>query len=250
MNEKSFTLEDFYAHDCYRKILNNNGISSECMIPLYHGSPNKICKPQYGFGQDKHDYGRGFYTTLDYNLACEWAVCTNSGKNGYIHKYILDTLGLSILNLNEKYGVLTWLATLTKHRSAAATKRYKINEQKLIEKYYDPEIETFDAIIGYRADDSFFSFAKQAIRGDIDICLLNEIMMQGNLGYQIFLQSKKAFDNLKEIDMCAEGFYKEVDYEQYSSLYNSRDNKARNYVTELIESDKNTLTDTIEKYLD
>lgn len=246
----SFTIEDFYAHDCNRTILKSEGTDTSCLIPLYHGSPNKICNPQYGFGEDKHDYGRGFYTTLDFELACEWAVCTSSGQNGYVHKYILDTLGLSILNLNEEYKILTWLATLAKHRSAATSRKYKINEQKLINKYYDKEIETYDIIIGYRADDSFFSFAKQAIRGEVDISLLEEIMKQGKLGYQVFLQSERAFNSIKEVDMCPAGYYEEVDYKKFSSLYNTRDSKARDYVANLIESERNTLTDTIEKYLD
>lgn len=245
----TYTIEDFYAHDCHRMILKNEGINLEYMIPLYHGSPNKICIPQYGFGEDKHDYGKGFYTTLDFELACEWAVCTSKNKNGYVHKYLLDTLDLSILNINEKYGVLTWLATLAKHRSAANSRKYKINAERLINKYYDSEIKEYDIIVGYRADDSFFSFAKRAIRDEVDINLLDEIMRQGKLGYQIFLQSQKAFDNIKEIDMCTEGYYKEVNFERYNDLYNSRDSKARNYVANLIDSERNTLTNTIENYL-
>ena len=30
-------------------------------IILYHGSPNKIVTPVFCGGDDKHDYGRGFY---------------------------------------------------------------------------------------------------------------------------------------------------------------------------------------------
>lgn len=246
----TYSIEDFYAHDCNRAILKNEGIDSEILIPLYHGSPNKICVPQYGYGEDKHDYGRGFYTTLEYELACEWAVCTSAGENGYVHKYLLDTSELSIINLNEKYGVLTWLATLAKHRSAGTSKKYRVNVQKLIDKYYKSEIEDYDVIVGYRADDSFFKFAKQAIRGEVDISLLEEIMKQGKLGYQVFLQSSKAFEKIKEVDMCKEGYYREVDFEKYSNLYNSRDGKAREYVENLIESERNTLSDTIEKYID
>ena len=44
-------------------------------IILYHGSPNKIVTPIFGGGDDKHDYGRGFYLTENIGLAKEWAVC-------------------------------------------------------------------------------------------------------------------------------------------------------------------------------
>ena len=33
-------------------------------IILYHGSPNKIVTPVFGGGDDKHDYGRGFYLSV------------------------------------------------------------------------------------------------------------------------------------------------------------------------------------------
>ena len=32
-------------------------------IILYHGSPNQQVFPQYGLGDEKHDYGKGFYLT-------------------------------------------------------------------------------------------------------------------------------------------------------------------------------------------
>lgn len=44
-------------------------------ITLYHGSPNETLVPTYGKGEEKHDYGRGFYLTPDIELAREWAVC-------------------------------------------------------------------------------------------------------------------------------------------------------------------------------
>ena len=44
-------------------------------IILYHGTPEQIVTPAYGCGDDKHDYGRGFYLTENLDLAKEWAVC-------------------------------------------------------------------------------------------------------------------------------------------------------------------------------
>ena len=51
-------------------------------IILYHGSPNKIVTPIFGGGDDKHDYGRGFYLTENIGLAKEWAVCRPNEQNG------------------------------------------------------------------------------------------------------------------------------------------------------------------------
>lgn len=49
---------------------------------LYHGTPNKEVVPVYGGGNDRHDYGRGFYLTESIELAKEWAVCRPDEKTG------------------------------------------------------------------------------------------------------------------------------------------------------------------------
>lgn len=95
------------------------------IITLYHGTPNEFVTPQYGYGEDKHDYGKGFYLTENIELAKEWAVCRPTETNGWVHKYELDISDLKILDF-QKYDVLSWLAELMKHRDAADTKRYKV----------------------------------------------------------------------------------------------------------------------------
>ena len=35
-------------------------------ITLYHGTPDKLVIPKYGGGNEKHDYGKGFYLTVQY----------------------------------------------------------------------------------------------------------------------------------------------------------------------------------------
>lgn len=241
--------EIIFADKMYRALCKNKGVdASNSKYYLYHGTAIESFTPTYGFGEDKHDYGRGFYLTLELDLAREWAICTDNSI-GYVHKYWLDTSNLSILDFNEHYSVLTWLATLASHRHASSGKKHVLNETKLIEKYYKPEIKNYDVIVGYRADDSFFSFAKRAIKGEVDICLLDGIMHSGELGYQIFLQSEKAFKALKEIKTPGCDYFEAVSKSKYYDSFERKDSKARQYVADLIESDKNTLTDTIEKYL-
>lgn len=52
------------------------------IITLFHGSPYESVTPEYGLGNDKHDYGRGFYLTANVELAKEWAVCRPDESNG------------------------------------------------------------------------------------------------------------------------------------------------------------------------
>lgn len=48
-------------------------------ISLFHGTFEKNVVPTYGLGEEKHDYGKGFYLTENIELAKEWAVCRADG---------------------------------------------------------------------------------------------------------------------------------------------------------------------------
>lgn len=86
------------------------------IMQLYHGSENIVKKPEFGKGNFKNDYGRGFYCTQNIELAKEWA-CGNK-KDGFVNEYILHDKGLNIIRLNSpQYNILNWLAVLTHHRS-------------------------------------------------------------------------------------------------------------------------------------
>lgn len=58
---------------------------------LYHGTSEKKVQPTYGLGDEKHDYGKGFYLTESSDLAREWAVCRPNETNGWLHKFELDS---------------------------------------------------------------------------------------------------------------------------------------------------------------
>ncbi len=90
---------------------------------LYRGTSDKVVIPTFGLGDEKHDYGKGFYLTDNAELAKEWAVCHPNQTDGWVHKYELDTEGLRILDFEEK-DILSWLAELMKHSDAADSKRY------------------------------------------------------------------------------------------------------------------------------
>lgn len=204
-------------------------------IILYHGTPDEVVNPVYGGGQNKHDYGRGFYLTEDIELAKEWAVCRPSQQNGWVHKYELDCTDLKIFDFQKK-NVLSWLAELMKHRDAADTKRYRMLAAKFIEKY-GIDVNFYDVIKGWRADASYFYIAKEFVRDNIDIEILEELLSLGGLGIQYCLKSKLAFSKLREIDEILS-----VDYMEFNDKYNKRDIEARNKMRDLVDSDANKVT--------
>ena len=205
-------------------------------IILYHGTPDKNVLPTFGLGDDKHDYGRGFYLTEDPELAKEWAVCRPNNENGWLHKYELDTAGLKILDFQEQ-NVLCWLAELMKHRNAADTKRYKMLAKKFIEKY-GLDTSGYDVVKGWRANASYFYIAKEFVRDNVDVDILEELLQLGGLGMQYCIKSQFAYTRLHE----AETEPTIVSYDEFNAKYNSRDVAARQKMRDLVNSDANKVT--------
>ena len=59
------------------------------------------------------------------------------------------------------------------------------------------DISEYDQIIGYRADDSYFSFARAFISNEISLSQLNYAMQLGKLGEQYVIKSEKAFNQIE-----------------------------------------------------
>ncbi len=165
-------------------------------IVLYHGSSKKIEKPLLGEGKAYNDYGQGFYCTEHLELAKEWAC--NEGIDGFANKYELDTAGLKILNLSsEEYNVLHWLALLMRNRRFRMSTPVMRRGVQWLEEHFLIDIHEYDLIIGYRADDSYFSFARAFIGNEISLSQLNYAMKLGKLGEQYVLKTEKAFNQIK-----------------------------------------------------
>lgn len=215
---------------------------------IYHGSKDLIKKPIYGIGNPKNDYGLGFYCTESLELAKEWA-CSNNETNGYANIYEIHLDNYKVLDLRKKeYTILNWLALLLKFRTFDINKPIASQAKDFIIKNYLINTDNYDIIIGYRADDSYFSFAKDFINNTITLEQLSKAMQLGDLGTQIVIKSKKAIESLKYI-----GYERAIHLEYYTKRVN-RDKKAREqyfnnyrlnidyhgtYIIDIIREDKN-----------
>lgn len=169
-------------------------------MKIYHGSKYVIKKPVFKGSNPKNDYGAAFYTTRDLKSAHEWA-CKNDTV-GIINEYKINTRNLKILDLTDKteFNVLTWLAILMHHRELPPTFKdtFETYLNWLDEKYYI-NVDEFDIVIGYRADDAYFSFPLEFVRGNLTLDNLETIYMLGNLGKQFAIISQKAIDRIEFI---------------------------------------------------
>lgn len=189
-------------------------------LAIYHGSTQIIKTPIYGVGNPHNDYGLGFYCTQDKELAKEWA-CTEK-ENGFSNQYELDVTNLSVLNLNNgEYHILNWLAVLLENRTFRIREDVAIRAKEYILENFSVDYEDIDVLCGYRADDSYFSYANAFINNTLSLRQLEKAMILGNLGEQVVLRTEKAFGRLVFLESEA------VDKEIYYPKKLARDMEAR-----------------------
>ena len=153
---------------------------------IYHGSQQIVEVPKYGIGKPYNDYGQGFYCTENIELAKEWACPIKN--DGYSNKYRLSLDGMNIMHLTKgEFNILNWLAILLSHRKFDITSPIGYNARDFIISRFTPNTKDVDIMIGYRADDSYFSFAEDFVNNTISLRDLNFAMKLGTLGEQVVL---------------------------------------------------------------
>lgn len=189
-------------------------------IIIYHGSQQIVEVPKFGIGKDYNDYGRGFYCTENIELAKEWACPIKN--DGYSNKYQFSLEGMNVMHLTKgEFNILNWLAILLAHRKFDINSPVGNSAREFILSRFMPDTTDVDVMIGYRADDSYFSFAEDFVNNTLSLRDLNKAMQLGSLGEQIVLLSKRAFDQINFLE------YEIADYREYYFKRAERDQAAR-----------------------
>ena len=212
---------------------------------IYHGSNKIIEKPLFEYGKTHNDYGLGFYCTEVLNMAKEWGVAKDN--DGFANIYQIDTDGLSIFNLNSnEYTILHWLTVLLENRIFDINNPLAQEAKEYLKKNFSVPYNEYDIITGYRADDSYFSFAQDFINGAISVRQLGNAMKLGNLGTQFVIKSKKAFNAIQykgyEIAEAVQWFAKKESRDktarrQYYDVEKNRRQRGDLYIVQILDEE-------------
>lgn len=219
---------------------------TEIMIKkLFHGSSKVIERPLYGAGKAYNDYGLGFYCTESLEMAKEWGA--SKYCDGFANCYELDCSGLKILDLNSSdFCVLHWLTVLLENREFDIPSALAFDAKEYLLANFAVDYSSVDAIIGYRADDSYFSFAQDFINGTISYRQLNNAMLLGKLGNQFVLKSREAFDRIHFIGYepaesrlwyAKKMFRDQTARREYFDIEKNRRQKGDIYITQIMDEE-------------
>ena len=198
---------------------------------FYHGNKDKDMIPTYGKGDEFSDYGQGFYLTTIKELGKEWAWSQfSSGLEAYLHTYNFNWDGLAVLDLTD-YSAVTWMGILLTYRKLSESSIFNLDTQnikKFISKY-SISTDTYDVIIGYRADDKMFLIA-EAFVGNV---------LSGEGLTEALHSTEKAFSHLtiEGKPQSVPGSYRVKSIQRY--------NVATSYVHDLINKDANRVKRTL-----
>lgn len=204
------------------------------IMTIYHGSKQIVEVPTFGLGRKNNDFGLGFYCTQSNDLAKEWAV--SSLSDGFSNRYTLDTEYLNILNLNSPdYTILNWIAVLVEHRLFSIKTPVARRAKYYLIEHFGINVNAYDLIIGYRADDSYFDFADAFLNNAITVEQLSYAMRLGKLGEQIVIKSQFAFSKIKY-----EGF-EIAQKNQFYALRKARNDKANQEYLKILDEESDGL---------
>lgn len=113
------------------------------------------------------------------------------------------------------------MALLLKNRTFRLSNEIAIDARDYIIKTFSIDLSEYDIIVGYRADDSYFSFAESFVQNGIPLRTLNQALRLGKPGEQTVLISEKAFANLRFEEVAL------ADKTIYYPKFVSRDSGAR-----------------------
>ena len=168
-------------------------------MKLYHGSDHIVEAPTFGLGKPYNDYGLGFYCTQHPDMAGEWAV--GFDHDGFVNEYDFDTNGLEIVDLDaQEFTTLHWLAVLLANRWFDVRAPIANEAREYLLANFSVDLSKADVVEGYRADDSYFTFAQDFINGTISYRQLGNAMRLGELGRQVVVKSERAFSRLQFLD--------------------------------------------------
>ena len=204
------------------------------LITIYHGSKQIVEVPTFGLGRKNNDFGQGFYCTVSIELAKEWAV--SSLRDGFVNRYTLDMESLNTLNLNSPdYTILNWVAVLVNHRLFSITNPVARRAKQYLIENFGINVNAYDLITGYRADDSYFDYAEAFLNNAITVEQLSRAMQLGKLGEQIVIKSKFAFSKIRN-----EGF-EVAEKDIYYVRRKARDDEANQSYLDILEEESDGL---------
>lgn len=204
------------------------------LLTIYHGSQKIVETPTFGEGRKNNDFGLGFYCTESNELAKEWAV--SSLRDGFSNRYALDMEFLNILRLNSPaYTILNWMAVLVEYRIFSIKTPVAKRAKAYLIQNFGVNVNAYDLITGYRADDSYFDYAEAFINNAITVEQLAKAMRLGKLGEQIVIKSKFAFSKIR-----FEGF-EPAGKDTYYVRRKTRDDSANQSYLDILEKETDGL---------
>ena len=139
--------------------------------------------------------------------------------------------------LDGTHNTLEWVALLLKYRHfSLRLPTAALAREALVERFC-PDLTSIDVVVGYRADDSYFSYVRSFVENALPLTALEEALTLGDLGQQTVLVSGKAFAQLTFIG------YEPVSAEHYYPQFLDRDERARVGYHQLLERQRPSLGD-------
>jgi hypothetical protein len=149
---------------------------------------------------------------------------------------LLNLEYLNVLNLSSaEYSILNWMAVLISNRVFRPGTPIAGKAKRYLEENFAVNVNAYDVVKGYRADDAYYDFADAFLNNAITVEQLASAMKLGKLGEQIVLKSRLAFERNQFVDFAV------ADSSKYLPARKARAMQAETDFRRISESDSDGL---------
>ncbi len=155
-------------------------------MKLYHGSTVSVRRPSLRFGRANTDFGKGFYTTTDFEQAARWArIRQERAKSGNaivsVYKIDDNLLQQNDLHVMEYYGATEeWLNFVVRNRRKAP-------------------LHDYDIVLGPVANDNLYATISMYENGQLSVEAAIVQLKTHVLYNQVSFHTKKSLSNVQYV---------------------------------------------------
>lgn len=157
-------------------------------MKIYHGSTVAVRRPSLRYGRYSTDFGKGFYTTTDFEQAARWAHIKKERENS-IHAVVsiyeipdnlLENSNIKIMQYNG--ATESWLNFVVENRKSKSL------------------IHDNDIVLGPVANDKLYATISMYENGDLDVEAAIVQLKTHVLFNQVSFHSKRSMEDIRFLE--------------------------------------------------
>lgn len=156
-------------------------------MKLYHGSTVSVKNPSLRLGRRNTDFGKGFYTTTDFEQAARWA-CIRSKRDGS------DVSIVSVFEIDDNLLQSNAMKIMEYHGATESWLNFVVNNRR------SAPLHDYDIVLGPVANDNLYATISMYENGQLSVEAAIVQLKTHKLFNQVSFHTAKALSHIQYVE--------------------------------------------------